>query len=70
VCELRRADADGFIGETHGQRVAVGLAVDGNRADAQFLARTDHAQGNFSAIGDQNLLEHAVSFTPSQKIVD
>ena len=58
--QLRRADADGFIGKTHVQRVAVGFAVDGDRADAQFFAGTDHPQGNFSAIGDQDFLEHAL----------
>ena len=56
--ELGRADADGFVGETHVQRVAVGLAVDGHGLYAQFLAGTDHAQGDLTAIGDQDFLEH------------
>ena len=63
--KLRRADADGFIGKTHVQRVAVRFAVNGDRANAEFLARADDAQGNLAAIGYQNLLEHrcqALSF--------
>ena len=48
--QARRADADGFVGKAHVQRVAVGLAVDGDRLDAEFLAGADDAQGNFPAI--------------------
>ena len=50
--QLRRANADGFIGKTDMQRVAVSFAVNGHGADAQLFAGTDHPQGNFSAIGD------------------
>jgi hypothetical protein len=56
--QLRRPNADRLIGKADVQRIAVGLAVDRNRADAQLLARTDHAQCNFSAIGNQYLFEH------------
>ena len=68
--ELRRPDADGLVGKAHGQRVAVGLAVNRNGADAQLLARANHAQGNLSAIGNQNLLEHEIQFSALTKIVD
>ena len=54
---LGRADADGLVGEAHVQAVAVGLRVDGDRADAQFLAGADDAQGDLAAVGDQDLLE-------------
>ena len=56
--QLRRADADRFVGKAHVQRIPVGLAVDRDRADAEFLARADHAQRNLAAIRYQNLLEH------------
>ena len=58
VRQLRRTDADGLVGKTNGQRIAVGLAVDGDRADTQFLARANHAQRNFPAIRNKDLLEH------------
>ncbi len=56
--QLRRPNADGLIGKAHVQRVAVRLAVNGDRADAQLLARANHAQCNLSAIGNQDFLEH------------
>ncbi len=58
--QLRRADADGFVGEADVKRVAVSFAVDGYGADAQFLAGTNHPQGNLSAIRNQDFLEHWV----------
>jgi hypothetical protein len=38
--------------------VAIRLAVNGHRSDAQFLARANDAQGNFSAIRDEDFLKH------------
>ena len=58
--QLRRADANSFVGETDVQRIAVRLAVNGDGADAQLLAGTDHPQGNLSTICDQDFLEHAL----------
>ena len=58
--QLRRTDADGFIGKAHVQRVAISFAVNGDGADAQLFAGTNDPQGNFSAIGDQDFLEHAL----------
>jgi hypothetical protein len=49
---LRRADADGLVGKTHVQRIAVGFTVDRDRADAEFLARADDAQRNLATIRD------------------
>ena len=54
----RRPDAHGFIRKAHVQRVAVGFGIDRDRGDAQFLARIDHAQGDFTAIGDQDFSKH------------
>ena len=58
--KLRRADTNCFVGKTDVQRVAVCLAIDCDRLDAEFLARTDDAQGNLTSIGYQYLLEHVL----------
>jgi hypothetical protein len=60
VAEAGRADADGLVGKAHVQRVAVGLAVDGDGANAQFLAGADDPQGDFAAIRDEDFVKHAV----------
>ena len=54
---LGRSDADGLVGEAHVRTVAVGLGVDGDGLDSQFLAGADDANGDFAAIGDQDLLK-------------
>ncbi len=59
VGQARRADADGLVGETHVERVAVSLAVDGNRANAEFLAGIEDAQCDFATVGDENLTKHS-----------
>ena len=64
--QLGRADANGFVGKTHMERIPVGFAVDGHRADSQLLARADDAQRNFTAIGYQNLFEHKTKALRSQ----
>src|SRR5215468_3273928 len=56
--QLRRPDADGLIGKSDMQRIAVGLAVNRDRLDSKFLAGTNHPQGNFTAIGYEDFLEH------------
>ena len=48
----RRPDADGLVGEANMERVAIGLAVDGDGADAEFPAGVHDAQSNFAAIGN------------------
>src|SRR5208282_2870983 len=58
--QLRRANANRFIGKTHVERIAIRLAVDRHRADAEFLACANDAQGNLAAIRYQNFLEHDV----------
>ena len=55
----RRADADGLVGKADVERVAVGLAVDGDGADAEFAAGVQDAQRDFAAIGNQNLTKHS-----------
>ncbi len=54
----RRADAHGLVGKAHVQGVAIGFGVDGHGANAQFLAGADDPQGDFTAVGNQNLAEH------------
>jgi hypothetical protein len=51
-------DADGLVGEANVQRVAVGLGIDGDRAQAEPAGGADDAAGDFAAIGDQDALEH------------
>src|SRR5258708_11459720 len=63
--ELGRPDADRLVGEAHRQRVAVRLAINGDGADAQLLARADDAQGDLSAIGNQDFLEHELQLSAS-----
>ena len=66
--QLRRADADGFVGKADVQRVPVGVAVDRDRADAQLLARADDAQRDLAAIGYQNFLKHDVKALSCQRL--
>ncbi len=58
--QLRRANANRLIGKAHMQRIPVRLAVDCDRADAEFLACANDAQSDLAAIRYQNLLEHDV----------
>ena len=37
----------------------VGLGVDGDRLDAEFLAGSNNPEGDFAAIRDEDFLEHA-----------
>jgi hypothetical protein len=53
-------DADGLVGELDVERLDVGLRVDGERLDAQFPAGANYAKGDFTAIGDEDLLNHWV----------
>jgi hypothetical protein len=58
--QLGWTDTNGFIGKTNWQRISVGLAVNGDRANAQLLTRANHAQCNFPAISNKDLFEHEV----------
>src|SRR5579863_9913607 len=59
--QLRRANADGFVGKLDVQRVAVGLTVDRHGANPQFFAGTNYAQSNLAAVRYQNFIEHALN---------
>ena len=51
-------NADGLIGESHVQAVAIGFRVYSHGLDAQVLAGADDANGDFASIGDQDFLKH------------
>ncbi len=53
----RRPDRIRLVGEPHVQRVAVGVTVDGDRAEAHLAERADHSHGDLTAVGDQDLVE-------------
>jgi hypothetical protein len=57
----RRAYADIFFCMAHVQRVGVRLRVHRHGLDSQFLTGPDDAQGYFSAVGNEYLLEQGVS---------
>jgi len=54
-------DADIFVREADVQRIAIRFGVNGHGGDAQFFAGADDAQGDFSAVGNEYLLEHDLS---------
>src|ERR1700736_6000534 len=54
----RRADADRFVCQLDMKRIDIRLRINCKRADAQFLASADDAQCNFTAISNQDFLEH------------
>ena len=60
--QARRANADGFIGKANVQRVAVRLAIDSDRANAEFPAGVENAQRDFAAIGNQYFTKHSGPF--------
>ena len=54
----RRADQVRLVGEGDVQRAAVGLGVDGHRAESELTQRPEHADGDLTAVGHENLVEH------------
>ena len=46
-----------LVGEAHVEAVTVGRRVDRDRFDAHFAAGPDDAQGDFTAVSDENFLE-------------
>src|SRR5690606_39007574 len=55
----RRADMHRLVGHFDMQRVPVRIGKDRNSGNTHLLRRLDDATGDFAAIGDQYLLEHA-----------
>ena len=56
----RFADTDRLVGHLDMHRVGVNLGIHRDRADVQFLAGADDADGNFSAVGDQDFFKHGL----------
>src|SRR5262249_43173183 len=56
----RRPDADGLVGQLEVGCVAVGLAEYRDYLNAHVLARANHAEGNLTAVGDQDALKHSL----------
>src|SRR6185312_16096686 len=65
VATGRRTDAHVVVGKANVQRLAIGLAVDGNGLDPQLAAGSDDPKGDLAAVGDQDLLKHAVGPEPA-----
>ncbi len=54
---LSRPDLDSFIGKTDGEHLPVGLAHDLYGPDAELAGRSDNADSDLAAIGDQEFLD-------------
>ena len=57
LARRRRSDPHGFVGLAHVGRVRIGIGVDRDRPDPEFLAGADHAERDLAAIGDQDLAD-------------
>ena len=55
----RRTNAHGFVCQFHVFGFDIRLGMRGDGADAQLAAGTQHAQGDFAPVGNQDFLEHA-----------
>src|SRR5450830_252312 len=53
----RRADAHGFVRQAQVHQLLVGIGVDGDGLDPQFLAGAQDPQCNFTAVGDQDYFQ-------------
>ena len=59
----RRADGVSFIGEANVERLAVDITEDRDGANAKLAAGAQDAHGDFTAIGDQDFLEHSKDYS-------
>jgi hypothetical protein len=50
----------GLIGHLHVQRVAIRIRIHSNRRDAHLARGLDHAAGDFTAVGYQDLVKQIV----------
>jgi hypothetical protein len=57
----RRTDADAFVRQPNMHRVGVGGGVHRDRRNAELLARPQHPECDFAAIGDEDFIEHRAS---------
>ena len=57
-----RADANGFVRKLDVHGIDIGLRIDGDGFDSEFATGADDAEGNFPPVGDENTLEHEMSY--------
>ena len=50
-----------YIGQLHVHGIGIHFGVNCYRANIEFLASADDADGNFPAVGYQNFFKHDVS---------
>ena len=62
VARRLAAEGVGLVGHADVQRFAIEVGVDGNRADAHLAAGPYDTDGDFAAVGDQDLLQHKEPF--------
>ena len=67
VLRRRRPDADALVGKAHMHGVGVGGGMHRDRGDAELLARPQHAQCDFAAVGYEDLVEHVVLRASSER---
>src|SRR3546814_16760573 len=60
VLRPRAADRPCLVGQPHVLRVSVGLRVHRHRGDAEPARGADYPAGDFAAVGDEDLVEHAL----------
>ena len=63
------AEAVGLVGLEAVQGVAILVRVDGDRADAEFVGRAEHANGDLAAIGDEELADGPAASGPAWSTV-
>jgi hypothetical protein len=52
------SDADGLVSELDVKGLNIGLGVNGEGFNAELTARADNAEGDFTAICDEDFLDH------------
>src|SRR5205814_7831852 len=62
----RRTDAEGLVARAHVERRAVGVAVDGDGADAHLPTGTRDADRDLAAVGDEDLLHGGAPYQMSR----
>ncbi len=66
----RRPDGNRLVGHLDVERVAVGVAVDGDGGDPHPPRGADDAAGDLAAVGDQDLGEHMPRRPPAAAFLD
>ncbi len=51
-------DADGVVRQLHVHRIHIGFGINSDGFHIEFAARADDAEGDFTAVGNQDTLEH------------